>query len=58
MAVARPEEIIRTYSSVVDHIFSNLESEDLTVLGVSLDTVGIIASKDRGKFALETSSGL
>lgn len=56
MAVARPDEIIRTYSKVIDRIFNNLESDNLSILGVSLDTFGNIASTDKGKFALETSS--
>lgn len=58
MAAARPEEIIRTYPSVIDRIFNNLESENVTIIGVSLDTLGNIAATDKGKFALETSSGM
>lgn len=56
MATARPDEIIRTYPSVIDRIFNNLESENVTIIGVSLDTLGNIAATDKGKFALETSS--
>lgn len=57
MAVARPEQIIRTYPGVIDHIFNNLESDNVTVLGVSFDTFGNIAATDKGKFALDTLSG-
>lgn len=56
MAIARPEQIIRTYPKVIDRIFNNLESDDFSVLGVSLDTLANIAATDKGKFALETSS--
>lgn len=58
MAVARPDEIIATYSKVIDRIFNNLESDNISILGVSLDTLGNIASTDKGKFALESSSGI
>lgn len=57
MASARPDETIRTYPSVVDRLYNNLESGNVTIIGVSLDTLGNIAATDKGKFALEASLG-
>lgn len=58
VAVTRPDVIVATYPKVIDRIFSNLESDNISILGVSLDTLGNIAITDKGKFALESSSGI
>lgn len=57
MVTGRPEEAITTYTKVIDRIFRNLESENMTIYGVSLDTFGYIAATDKGKVALEATAG-
>lgn len=54
MTKAKPAEIISKYSKIIDRIFSNFDSDDLIIFGVSLDTFGFLASTDEGKFALDS----
>lgn len=53
----KPAEIISKYPKIVFRIFSNLDSDDLIIFGVSLDTFGFMASTDMGKFALDSIPG-
>lgn len=53
----KPAELIPKYKKVVYRIFSNLDSDDLIIFGVSLDTFGFMASTDEGKFALDSIPG-
>ncbi|CAG9822654.1 unnamed protein product [Phaedon cochleariae] len=55
LAQWRPIEMMSKYPKVVDRIYSNVESSDLTVVKVSLDTIGIIGSSNEGKRALLAS---
>lgn len=57
MTKAKPAKIISKYPKVVYRIFSNLDSDDLIIFGVSLDTFGLMASTDEGKFALDSLPG-
>ncbi|VEN43507.1 unnamed protein product [Callosobruchus maculatus] len=52
MAQKKPIEMLSKYPKLFDRIFSNLESGDLIVIGVSLDTLGVIGSTNEGKCAL------
>lgn len=58
MAHWRPTEVFLKHGSVVQRIFSNIESDDLTNLGVSVDTVAHIAETNEGKLALESAGKL
>lgn len=58
MAHAKPLEMFSKYPKLYDRIFSNLESSDLPFVGVSLDTLGIIATSDEGKTTLHSSGKL
>ncbi|CAH1967118.1 unnamed protein product [Acanthoscelides obtectus] len=55
MAHKKPIEMLSKYPKLFDRVFSNLESGDLTVIGVSLDTLGIIGSTNEGKCALSST---
>lgn len=46
------------HGSVVQRIFSNIESDDLTNFGVSVDTIAHIAETNEGKLALESAGKL
>lgn len=48
----RIKELLETQPKVFDRLFSNIESSDLTIVGVSLDTLGIIGLSNEGKCAL------
>lgn len=57
MTRVNPTEIISKYPKVIHRIFDNLESDDLVVLGVSIDTFGFMAALDDGKKALNKIYG-
>lgn len=47
--------MLSKYPKVFDRIFSNLESTDITIVGVSLDTIGIIGLTNAGKITLHST---
>lgn len=55
MAHWKPTEVFSKYGSVVQRIYSNVESDDLTNFGVSIDTVAHIGETSDGKLALESA---
>lgn len=57
MTRVNPSDIIAKYPRMIDRIFTNLDSDDFTVFGVSLDTFGFMALTDEGKFALDSIPG-
>lgn len=48
-----PNEIFLNYPIVVSALFEVLDSEDKTILGTALDTLGHVASSVEGKYALQ-----
>lgn len=54
IAFWRPKETLDKYPEIINNIFSNIESNNLILLGVSLDTVGHIADRNEGKLALSS----
>lgn len=55
MAHRKPLEMFSKYPKIFDRLFSNLESNDLTIVSVSLDTLGIIGLSNEGKTALHST---
>lgn len=47
-----PKEILEKYPTLVDLIFDTFESNDPTVLPVTLDTLGFIGTSIEGKLCL------
>lgn len=48
-----PNEIFSRYPSVISALFEIIESDDQTLLAISLDTLGYISSTVKGKYALQ-----
>lgn len=55
MANWKPIELLSKYPKFFDRLFSNIESGDLTIVAVSLDTLGIIGLTNTGKCALQST---
>ncbi|KAJ8973371.1 hypothetical protein NQ317_007184 [Molorchus minor] len=55
MAHWKPIELLSKYPKLFDRLFSNIESSDLIIVGVSLDTLGIIGLSSEGKIALNST---
>lgn len=55
MANWKPIELLSKYPKFFDRLFSNIESGDLTIVSVSLDTLGIIGLTNAGKCALQST---
>ncbi|KAJ8938792.1 hypothetical protein NQ314_011328 [Rhamnusium bicolor] len=51
----KPIELLSKHPKLFDRLFSNIESSDLTIVGVSLDTLGIIGLSNEGKCSLLAS---
>ncbi|CAG9856336.1 unnamed protein product [Phyllotreta striolata] len=51
----KPLELLSKYPKIFDRLFSNLESGDLTIVAISLDTLGIIGLTNQGKSALHST---
>ncbi|CAH0552701.1 unnamed protein product [Brassicogethes aeneus] len=51
----RPIEVLSKYPKFFDRLFSNLETGNLTIVSVSLDTLGHIAELNEGKIALDST---
>ncbi|XP_066248492.1 26S proteasome non-ATPase regulatory subunit 5 [Euwallacea similis] len=51
----KPRELLAKHPIVFDHLFSNIESSDLTLIGVSLDVIGYIGQTCQGKIALDST---
>lgn len=47
-----PNEIFQKYPILVDSLFNALNSDDITILPVALDTLGFIGSTIEGKMCL------
>lgn len=52
----KPEETITKYPNFYNRLFNNLESNDFTIIGVSVDTLGHIGITNNGKIALESGT--
>ncbi|KAJ8944688.1 hypothetical protein NQ318_015896 [Aromia moschata] len=55
MAHWKPIELISKYPKLFDRLFANIESGDLIIVGVSLDTLGVIGLSSEGKTALSST---
>ncbi|KAJ8919045.1 hypothetical protein NQ315_016951 [Exocentrus adspersus] len=55
MANWKPIELLSKYPKLFDRLFSNIESGDLTIVAVSLDTLGVIGLTNAGKCALQST---
>lgn len=55
MAYWKPLEMFSKYPTIFDRIFANLETSNLIVVSVSLDTLGIIGSSNEGKITLHSA---
>nr|XP_023016451.1 26S proteasome non-ATPase regulatory subunit 5-like [Leptinotarsa decemlineata] len=55
MARNKPIELLSKYPKFFDRLFSNLESGNLTIVGISLDTLGTIGLSGAGKCALQST---
>lgn len=53
LARSRPNEVFSKYPAVVSALFDVIDSADLTLLGIALDTLGHVASSVEGKYALQ-----
>lgn len=51
----KPLEMLSKYPKVYDRLLSNLKSDNLTIVGISLDTLGHIGSTNEGKIALDST---
>lgn len=51
----KPLEFLSKYPQLFDRLFANIESRDLTIVGISLDTLGHIGSSNQGKIALDST---
>lgn len=49
-----PDEIFSNYPVVITALFDVIESGDLSILPVALDTLGYVAERVEGKYALES----
>lgn len=58
MAHSKPLEMFSKYPKIFNRLFTNLESTNLTIVSVSLDTIGIIALTNEGKIALHSTGML
>lgn len=54
MAFWKPLEVFSKYSTVIDRLFENISSDEYSLFGVSLDTIGHIGETMEGKSALNT----
>lgn len=52
MAFWKPTEVFSKYSVVIDRLFENVASDEFSLFGVSLDTIGHIGETMEGKSAL------
>lgn len=55
MAYWKPTEMISKYPLALDKVFCNIQLDDLTLVGISLDTLGHIGEKNEGKYSLEST---
>ncbi|RZB38997.1 26S proteasome non-ATPase regulatory subunit 5 [Asbolus verrucosus] len=55
MAHWKPIEILSKHPNLFQRMFKNLESDDFTIVGVSLDTLGHIGLPNEGKVALDST---
>ncbi|KAL1488433.1 hypothetical protein ABEB36_014906 [Hypothenemus hampei] len=55
VAHRNPRELLAKYPIMFDHLFSNIEQSDLTLIAVSLDTIGFIGQTSQGKLALDST---
>ncbi|XP_057664519.1 26S proteasome non-ATPase regulatory subunit 5-like [Diorhabda carinulata] len=55
MAHWKPMELLSKYPKIFDRLFSNLESSDLIIVGISLETLGVIGRTNQGKCALQST---
>ncbi|XP_030752120.1 26S proteasome non-ATPase regulatory subunit 5-like [Sitophilus oryzae] len=55
VAHKKPLDFFKKYPVVIERLYSNLNIEDMTVLGVSLDTIGYIGQTNEGKLALQST---
>ncbi|KAG5893053.1 hypothetical protein JTB14_014833 [Gonioctena quinquepunctata] len=55
MAQIKPIELLSKYPKVFDRLFTNIESGNLIIVGVSLDTLGMIGLSSAGKCALQST---
>ncbi|CAG9765414.1 unnamed protein product [Ceutorhynchus assimilis] len=51
----RPHEIIVKHPKLINRLFANIESSDATVIGISLDTIGLMGQTSQGKVALAST---
>lgn len=58
MAHFRPIEVLSKYPKLFDRLFMNLESSDLTIVSVTLETLGHIGEPNEGKIALDSTGKL
>ncbi|GJQ74529.1 hypothetical protein Trydic_g21394 [Trypoxylus dichotomus] len=54
LAYWRPNDIVTKYKFVLSRIYSNIESDNFTLVGVSVDTLGHISETNEGKIALNS----
>lgn len=55
LAHGRPNDIVTKYVFILNRIYANIESDNFTIVGVSVDTLGHIAETSEGKIALNSS---
>ncbi|XP_050296589.1 26S proteasome non-ATPase regulatory subunit 5 [Anthonomus grandis grandis] len=55
VGIKKPRELVAKYPALLDYLYSNIESSDLTIVGVSLDAIGHIGSTPFGKIALSST---
>lgn len=51
----RPYDIVNKYVFILNRISANIESNNFTIFGVSVDTLGYIADTNEGKIALNSA---
>lgn len=54
----KPRELVAKYPTLFDHLFSNIESSDLTIIAVTLDVLGYVGQTSQGKIALGSTGNV
>lgn len=50
----KPREILYKYNNMTNKMFLNLDDTDLTLIGITLDTIAFIGESNTGKLALDS----
>lgn len=51
----KPNEMLARYLTTTHHLLDNVERDDLSIVGITIDTLGHIAATNNGKLALNAT---